>query len=259
MTKNNGGSMRPLILIGGLFLMSASSYADIMNGTFELGDFTNWTVGGSAAHAGVLANGDFHSSPGGGVSIAPPEGTYYALLSNGPGDRGGSPFDTTSLTTIPYLVGLGASISFTIDFFTNEFPSGNPDFYTVSVLGLAPTTLAAGDTTTPTQNQIPGVDCVNTFVVAPDGTTVCAHSGVQTFNDVPLAAYVGQTVQFQFFVSDAVDNTFDSALLVDNVHCTGCTVPVSATPEPGTWLLLGSAMIPVLIGAKRRFSSRQAC
>src|ERR1700730_4428 len=141
--------MRLVILLSVFALVSTSSYADIVNGGFESADLTGWSVGGTDGNVKVLKSGDFAASDAS-MSIAAPEGSYYALLSNGPGDKGGSPQDTSILLSDLYLVGAGAKISFLLDFFTNELSTangGNPDFYNVSVLkaGVPIATITSGD------------------------------------------------------------------------------------------------------------------
>jgi hypothetical protein len=258
--------MRLLTLLGVCLLVSSSGYADIINGGFETG-LTGWSVSsgtaGNVPNVKVLSTGDLASndSPST-VSIAAPEGTHYAFISNGPGDLGGLPFDTSILTSDPYLVGAGASISFVLDFFTNELSTINPvDFYTVSVLqgGSPVATLTNGDANG-AQTPFPTVDCGTVFLAAPDGTTVCSHSGLQTFSSLDLSPYAGSTIQFQFLVSDqGPDNTTDSALLVDAVSGVGLTdinAPPSTVPEPRSWVLLGTVALLFSVMSRRRFQHR---
>jgi hypothetical protein len=249
--------MRLLIVPVVFVLASISAYADIINGGFELGNLTGWTPAGNfnsgLGNVQVLASGQFASNSGPSVTVSAPQGSFYALLSNGPG---GTPGGMSTLTSVPYVVGPGADISFLLDFFTNEFSTamgGSPDFFDVFVLPQAgPTaTLASGDVDGAQQST--GVDCISAFLVTPDGnTTVCTDSGyvkngnssLLTFNKLPLNAYAGQIVQFQFLVSDPpTDAAFDSALLVDGVHGDGLTpfVP-GAVPEPRSWILLLTAV-----------------
>jgi hypothetical protein len=256
--------MRLLTLLGVCLLVSSSSYADIINGGFESG-LTGWSVSsgtaGNVPNVKVLSSGDLAASDAS-MSIAAPEGSHYAFISNGPGDLGGSPFDTSILTSDAYLVGAGASISFVLDFFTNELPTINPvDFYTVSVLqGGAPVaTLTNGDANG-AQTPFPTVDCGTVFLAAPDGTTVCSHSGLQPFSSLDLSPYAGSTIQFQFLVSDqGPDNTTDSALLVDAVSGVGLTdinAAPSAVPEPQSWILLGTTALLLCVMSRRRFQHR---
>ena len=255
--------MRLITLLGVCLLVSSSGYADIINGGFETGNLTGWSVSsgtaGNVPNVKVLSSGDLAASDAS-TSIAAPEGTHYAFISNGPADLGGSPFDTSILTSDSYLVGAGANISFVLDFFTNEFPAIPIDFYIVSVLqGGAPVaTLTSGDANG-AQTAFPTVDCSSVFLVAPDGTNVCTHSGLQTFSSLDLSAYAGSTIQFQFLVSDqGIDNEFDSALLVDAVSGVGLTDTntLSAVPEPQSWILLGTVALLFSVMSRRRFQHR---
>ncbi|PWU01246.1 MAG: hypothetical protein C5B51_23295 [Terriglobia bacterium] len=245
--------MRLAIFFVTLALLPAASYADIVNGGFETGDLTGWTVSGVPGNVQVLANGGLAASDGS-VKINAPEGSHYALLSNGPGDQGGSQ-DTSILTSGPYLVGANASINFLFDFFTNE-PStaggGNPDFYTISILqgGVSVATITSGDING-AQTTFPTVDCNLVFLVTSDATTLCTHSGLQSITNFDLSAYKGSVLQFQFLVSDALDNSFDSALLLDGVTGTGLT-PFSPVPEPASYLPLLAAGILLHLALRRR-------
>jgi hypothetical protein len=241
--------MRLLIVPVVFVLASMSAHADIINGDFELGNLTGWTPAGNfnsgLGNVQVLASGQFASNSGPSVTISAPQGSFYALLSNGPG---GTPGGMSTLTSVPYVVAPGADISFLLNFFTNEFPTtmgGSPDFYDVFVLPQAgPTaTLASGDVDGAQQST--GVDCISAFLVTPDGsTTVCTDSGLQAFTNLSLNAYAGQIVRFQFLVSDPpTDAFFDSALLVDGVHGNGLTPFVQgAVPEPRSWILVLTAV-----------------
>ncbi len=238
--------MRLVVLVAACLLVCGSGYANIVNGGFETGNLTGWSAGGTFNNGNgnvqILMSGDFAANDGS-ISVAAPEGIFYALLSNGPGDQGGSPLDASTLTSIPYLVGAGANISFFLEFFTNEFPTPNGDFYNVTLLesGVPVATITSGDVNS-AQTAFPGIDCISVFLVAPDGTSVCTRSGLDqsSVNNFGLSAYAGSVVQFQFLVSDAFDNNVDSALLVDGVRGTGLT-DASTVPEPASWVLLLSA------------------
>jgi len=245
--------MRLVIVPVVFVLASMSAHADIINGDFELGNLTGWTPAGNfnsgLGNVQVLASGQFASN-GAGPAVSAPQGSFYALLSNGPG---GTPGGMSTLTSVPYVVAPGANISFLLDFFTNEFPTtmgGSPDFYDVFVLPQAgpPVTLASGDVDGAQQST--GVDCISAFLVTPDGsTTVCTDVGYVMDNSkilqppvpISLNAYAGQIVRFQFLVSDPpTDAAFDSALLVDGVHGNGLTP--FAVPEPRSWILVLTAV-----------------
>ena len=103
--------------------------AQVVNGTFETGTLAGWTVGGINAAAAVRTS---HFSGG-----TPPtvEGTWFALLSTGPEDRGGgaqrydanttNDFDFVSLTqtvTVPFAP---AVVSFDWNYPSSEQDQGN--------------------------------------------------------------------------------------------------------------------------------------
>lgn len=236
-----------LKLIAVLIVLSGSMRADILNGNFETGTFANWTVGGTDGNAQVYTSADVSPfTPGIGAG-------FFAFLSNGPGvvtDPGNpaTTLDTTTLTSIPYDVAVGAKISFSLQFLSNEpFAGGNPDFFQVNVIGLTSLLLQAGSVSA-SQQPIPGGP-----VFTPDGTFVSFFEPAFTVTDFDLSAFAGQTVRFQFLVSDAIENSFDSALLVDDVHGTGLTAAgPAAVPEPGSIVLLASAMLLFLVKKLRR-------
>ena len=70
------------LAIGGL--TASVLAAQPPNGGFENGDLTGWTVGGGGRVEALQATG---LSP----AVAPPEGSWLALLSTGPGNVSGAP------------------------------------------------------------------------------------------------------------------------------------------------------------------------
>jgi hypothetical protein len=262
-----------VILVVGFVLVSTSGYADIVNGGFEDG-LKGWTAAGNYNNGNgsvqVLTQGDFAANDGSGTTISAPDGTHYALVSNGgPGSGGASPpYDTTTLTSIPYFVSAGASISFDYDFFTAEFPGffTEPFFAYVLQGGAVAQTIVSGDSDG-AQNPIAGIDCSASppvVLAAPDGTQVCTESGVgagtpnwvfQSVSNFGLNGYAGQIIQFQFVVSEAGDNFGNSALLVDDVHGIGLT-DANTVPEPHSWIPLLVALILLYVALRRRAQHR---
>lgn len=234
-----------LKLIAAMIVMSAGMRADILNGNFETGTFANWTVAGTDGNASVFTSADVSPfTPGIGSG-------FFAFLSNGAGivtdpNSPATTLDTTTLTSIPYVVSAGAKISFSLQFLTNEpFASGNPDFFQANVIGLSTVPLAFGNTISATQHTIAGGP-----VVTPDGTTVSFFQDAVTVTDFDLSAFAGQTVMFEFLVSDEVDNSFDSALLVDDISGTGLTAAgPTAVPEPRSIALIATVLL--LLAAKK--------
>ena len=117
-----------------------ASPGGIVNGSFEAGDLTVWTVDGLGAHVEVLQSSNFAPE------IAPPEGSYFALLSTGPEeinsdsgpDLDGNIYpdsDTATLSQAFTLLSseIPATLSFQWSFLTSEVSGGYDDFFMVTL------------------------------------------------------------------------------------------------------------------------------
>jgi hypothetical protein len=113
----------------------------IVNGGFETGDLSGWTIGGLDGYIEVLRAGDFAPE------IAVPEGSWFALLSTGPGeinlalgpdlDGNGVPDNDSAIlrqafTLLSYQV--PATLSFRWNFLSAE-TGGHDDFFMMSLNG----------------------------------------------------------------------------------------------------------------------------
>ena len=215
------------VLVLGL-VSGCALQASIVNGNFATGDFTGWVIGGSDANGQILPN----------LGPFTPTGSNFALLSNGPGQVNDPAvvLDSTTLTSIAYAVSPGASLSIGFDFISEEpnDGTGNPDLFSIKVVGLSTLTIASGAISSG-QSPISGGP-----VVAPDGSTFVYEDGFTTLV-TPLSIFAGQNITIQFLVSDAVDNSFDSGLLLDNITGTGLSPAGSRAPEPSTMVIVGLA------------------
>jgi len=214
-------------LLPALLISAPCVRADIVNGGFETGNFTGWTIGGTSANGQVLQASDL---PGSGLT--PPQGKYFALLSTGPGASGIE--GTTTLTSIPYLVGANAEIGFQLDFLTAQLSADVPnnDFFEFNILGKPNLTGESGDVFSDTANGSLKLIVPGSYVVAPDGTALTYHTGSNELF-VDLSAYEDQVVRFEFLVSPAPaaqENFADTALLIDSVSAPD----VKPIPEPTT-------------------------
>jgi hypothetical protein len=106
-----------------LLLLATSAFADtaqVLNGGFETGDFTDWTQFGDTAFNGVCPAG---TCPG---NYPPFEGTYAAYF--GPvGDTGGIYQDITTVPGQQYTVSfyLALPVGGTPNFFEVQFGTGS--------------------------------------------------------------------------------------------------------------------------------------
>jgi hypothetical protein len=231
-------------------LLASGLHANsILNGGFETGDLTGYSIdpgSNMVTTPTVFAPSGYQLSDPLWFSVFPtaPEGNFYAFLSNGPGATNGvtpPPTDVSILNTIPYLVSPGAALSFQYDFLSEDFLG---DSFLVNVLVGG---VVAGNLLT-----VPDSDATNNLFgfgicgTAPEGTILCADTGLTTFQTAAnaLSAFNGQQVQFQFLVSDSGvdDNGFDSAAILDNLNGSGLQVVGATTPEPGTIFLAGGAL-----------------
>lgn len=216
-------------------VLSASfAVAQIPNGGFETGNLTGWTAAGSG-QVEVLRESNF--SP----AVTPPEGTYFALLSTGPGttngvtgdyDSNGVPdYDAATLSITFTVTSTPASLSFMWAFLTSEGdqPADYDDFFDVQLNGTVilgrsvykPGGVSPYPDTPPTDN----VRRTVTSNGATDGSTF--NQGTTPFQlvCVPLPAPGKYTLQFR--VADQGDTLYDSGLLVDAVQLGSvCTTPL---------------------------------
>lgn len=222
---------RFLALIAVLLLPLASAKAQLLNGGFETGDFSGWTSGGTGS-VQVLATGELNP-------IVALEGTFFALVGNGPGDRGsdGLP-DVATLTSTPFAVVSNAVLSLSFDFLTAEFTGidSDPDRLDAFELTLlpevgSPIVLASGNVEISQPfSLIDGGGAVS----SPDGSAFFERLGFQTLN-IPVSS---GTYTLRISVTDAGDGSFDSALAIDAITLTP-TATAAPEPETKSFIVLG--------------------
>ncbi len=119
-------------------LLASGLQASILNGGFENGNLTDYSVDVSSnvtTTPAVFTPSAYQLSDPPWFLAFPtaPEGNFYALLSNGPGDvNPGGPTDVSILDTIAYFVNSpAATFGFTYDFLSGD---NQGDFFQVNVL-----------------------------------------------------------------------------------------------------------------------------
>lgn len=225
--------------------------AQVVNGTFETGTLAGWTVGGINAAAAVRTS---HFSGG-----TPPtvEGTWFALLSTGPEDRGGgaqrydanttNDFDFVSLTqtvTVPFAP---AVVSFDWNYPSSEQDQGNEfdDLFDLRIgINGGPLVQAWSGSSCKnngsTFSNFPNAHCtgfgtVNWSLNATSPASVRNTSlrfGVGGWRHacVPIGGLAaGDSVTLRFAALDQGDVGYDSALMLDRVQIlAACDAPVAS-------------------------------
>lgn len=208
----------------------------IANGTFEAGTLAGWTTTNAGSGSWYDAMGT--TSPiSGRPTAGPASGTYYALTDqSGPGAH--------ALAQTFTLTGGNALLSF--DMFVNNFDGGtfcgNGLSYTSGVeeCGRADI-LSAGATAFDT-----GSGVVENLFQGSDTPIDISHPYTPyTFN---LSGLVPGTYQLRFAEADN-QGTFNMG--VDNVSLT----TLAATPEPSSFLLLGTGLLSCVGIGLRRFGT----
>jgi hypothetical protein len=113
---------KPLRILLALCLLTLGTavlaYADsnlVVNGSFETGDFTGWTVSGDSGFAGVC---DVSSCPGG---YTPQDGNYAAYF---------GPVGDTA--TISQMIPTTPGDSYTVSFYLAAPNNGTPNYFSVT-------------------------------------------------------------------------------------------------------------------------------
>ena len=215
---------------------TAGAQQQIVNGGFETGDFTGWTVEtwpGSAGAASVTgaAIGPFS----GGALPGPRTGAFYALTDQG--GPGAYAFSQTFTIGGPIL---SATLSFSLSAADRSgVPTVGPDFDPFG--GYANQYASADLFSGAVSGFTPGSGLQNFFLGSVTSTGVVPY-GDYAFDVTSLLTPGTYTLRFA-----QVDNQLFFNLAVDDVSL--IVRPTSTVPEPGTVLLLASGL--VLAGAAR--------
>jgi hypothetical protein len=225
--------------------MDAKADTDtIVNGSFETGDLSAWTIGGLGGCAEVLRADDF--SP----EIAAPEGSCFVLLSTGPGeinlalgadlDGNGFPDNDGAILRQTFTLSsqqVPATLSFRWNFLTAE-TGGHDDFFMVSLNGnriLVGSVPGAISFVSPFPD-VPPLDQIGYTVTSyglTNGSTFDGGSGgLQSFSYLITTA---GSYTLEFAVVGQEDRFLDSGLLIDAIQLTlplPAASPLTPTSSP---------------------------
>ncbi len=241
--------------IAGLLLcVAVPASAQVVNGNFETGTLAGWSVGGTGNVAAVRTS---HFNGG-----TPPtvEGTWFALLSTGPGDQNGgaqrydnnstNDFDFVSLTQTVTLPFAPAVLSFDWNFPSSEQDQGNEfdDLFDLRIgINGGPLVQAWSGSSCKnngsTFSNFPNAHCTglgnvnwslnSTSPTAVRNTSLRFGIGGWRHACVPIGAVTaGDSVTLRFAALDQGDIGYDSALMLDRVRfLAACDAPVGSLQQ----------------------------
>lgn len=232
-------SLVTLISLSGIYI-SAPSHAQVINGSFETGEFDGYrTIGNTSIQLPA-----FSSNPTG--------GNFQALITNGDGSASTSSLEAF-LGLTPESINRGATegsaisqtftanagdvLTFDFNFLTNE-STPTPNFNDFSFVTINGSVSRLADTN-------------STFSPSPTGA-FGAETGFQTFSStVPTTG----TLTLGLGVTDVNDQIVNSGLLVDNISLqSSSSLIAEPIPEPSSILGL---LIFGAFGAKAMLKRKQ--
>lgn len=218
-----GGRFRALALAAAL--LPAAAAAQITNGGFETGTLSGWTVGGTGHVEALQAT---NLTP----NITPPQGSWFALLSNGPGTIGGaigdldgngvSDYDDARLSVSVTVTSVPVALSFTWAMLTSEAnqPAQYDDFFKVTLNGSvveARSVYKPGGNST--YSDSPAYNGTSTTVASSGLTNTSLFAqGTSGFQQACAVINTPGVYTLEFLVADQSNGDNDTGLLIDDVR-----------------------------------------
>ena len=229
----------PVAILGLIASLSGPAMAQVVNGGFETGNFSGWTLG-VQNRAAVVQSSNFNPGP-----VPAPEGSRFAAISTGSGGISNTIYNVDGNTTNDYdLTTLQQTVTFTsttspaLLVFNWNFPTSEQDqpgqyddlFDVQTTVGATTTRVFSGSSCKndgTSFSPYPNVPCFGSTVLnwtitgaAPITNTLLRY-GVGQWQQacvaIPGTVIGSNTVTITFRAADQGDNTYDSALLLDNV------------------------------------------
>ncbi len=195
---NSGKALDTGLLIGST---RVDVFEAVFNGSFEIGDLSEWQVSGTASSITELS------------SLLPVIGNRMAILSTGPSESGVETTLSKSISIQPGVTEL--PIEFTYNFITEEYPEFiNSQFDDTLLISLTLPDGTVKDLITESVNGseftlVEGLDL-------PEGDDTAGQTGFKTVNFViPVTEGEGE---YRINISDQEDGLYDSVLLIDNIR-----------------------------------------
>ena len=219
--------------------LTCLAHAQVVNGGFETGSFTGWTLG-VQNRAAVVQSSNFNPGP-----VPAPEGTRFAAISTGVGgisntlyNVDGNATNDYDLTSLQQTVTFTSTVSPALLVFNWNFPTSEQDqpgqyddlFDVQTTVGATTSRIFSGSSCKndgTSFSPYPNVPCFGSTVLnwtingpAPITNTSLRY-GVGQWQQacvaIPGTVIGSNTVTITFRAADQGDNSFDSALLLDNV------------------------------------------
>ncbi|HUV45650.1 MAG TPA: hypothetical protein VMW45_01095, partial [Dehalococcoidia bacterium] len=239
-----------------------ASPGGLVNGSFETGDLTGWTVDGLGAHVEVLQSSNFAPE------IAPPEGSYSALLSTGPDEINSTPgpdldgntypdSDTATLSqTFTFLASeIPATLSFQWSFLTSEVTGpavSYDDFFMVTLneIDILHGSVPGATNFTSPFADVSALDGTIYFVTSSGLTDSSIYfDGRTAFQHFSYVINTPGTYTLKFLVADQYNHYGDSGLLIDDINLLspvavgGEAYPVNKLRILAPWVALTALLV----------------